>query len=578
MPRTGPSAGRSTQGHFDNTALFEFSRVVNASLELPFILNHILLTIMGKILSSRGMVVLAHGDGHCRVEMVKGFPPGLLHREFDVQRVPVDLVDPKAVHARSHPWIKFFREAGVATLLPLFSGNTLVGFLGFGESAGRRPLRDQEFTYLRSIANLSATAIERVRVVAELQLVNRRLDGKLQELNTLLELGKEFGAVLDPEKLVRLLVFVLLGHTGTGRYLICAKEGADVRILAQRIDGPSPQGELLAGILHVRTPSLVTDMVIGTGPDPRPLLTRLGLLVVVPMVLQDQTRGLILLGERLDRQPFAPGDLELVSSIGNLASIALENARLFKEAIEKQRMEDELVLAREIQKGLLPGVFPPIRGVSIGATNISSKQVGGDYYDVLALPDERYVIAIGDVSGKGPPASLLMANLQATIRALVPLNLTLSELTARVNDLMCQNTGGNKFVTFFWGIVDAVTRSLTYVNAGHNYPMLLRRDGTVERLERGGMILGVLKTTTPYEEETVPLRDGDVLLLFTDGVSEAMSKESVEYGEERLLSTVQGCKDCEPDAIIARIHDDILQHSAGASQSDDITMMVLKVG
>ncbi len=254
MPRKGSSAGRSAQGHFDNTALFEFSRVVNASLELPFILNHVLLTIMGKILSTRGMVVLARGDGHCRVEMVKGFPPGLLHREFDVHRVPVDLVDPKAVHARSHPWIKFFRDAEVATLLPLFSGNTLVGFLGFGESAGRRQLREQEFTYLRSIANLSATAIERVRVVAELQLVNRRLDGKIQELNTLLELGKEFGAVLDPEKLVRLLVFVLLGHTGTGRYLICAKEGADMRVLAQRIDGPPPQGELLAGMLHVKDP------------------------------------------------------------------------------------------------------------------------------------------------------------------------------------------------------------------------------------------------------------------------------------------------------------------------------------
>jgi sigma-B regulation protein RsbU (phosphoserine phosphatase) len=280
----------------------------------------------------------------------------------------------------------------------------------------------------------------------------------------------------------------------------------------------------------------------------------------------------------MDRQPFAEGDLELVSSIGNLASIALENARLFAEAIEKQRLEDELVLAREIQKGLLPGVFPAIRGITIGATNISSKQVGGDYYDVLALPDERYVIAIGDVSGKGPPASLLMANLQATIRALVPLNLSLSELTARVNDLMCQNTGGNKFVTFFWGIIDAVTRSLTYVNAGHNYPMLFRRDGTVERLERGGMILGVLKTVLPYEEGAVELRDGDVLLLFTDGVSEAMSKQSVEYGEDRLQAVLEGCRECTPDEIIGRIHEDILRHAAGASQSDDITMMVLKVG
>jgi len=578
MPRKGTSAERSARSAFDSAALFEFSKVVNASLELPFILNHVLLTIMGKILATRGMVALVRGDGMCRVEMVKGFPPTLLRNEVRVERIPPDLVRLAGVNARSYPWVKFFRSAAVDVLLPLVSGDRLVGFLGFGERSGAPPLGDQETTYLRSIANLSGNAIERVRVVAELQTVNRQLDRKLQELNTLLELGKEFGAVLDPEKLVRLLVFVLLGHTGTGRYLLCAKEGADIRVLAQRIDGPPPQGELLAGLLHIKNPSLVDEIVIRGDPDPRPLLKKLGLFVVVPMTLQDQTRGLILLGEKVDRQPFTEGDLGLVSSIGNLASIALENARLFKEAIEKQRLEDELVLAREIQKGLLPGVFPSIRGVRIGATNISSKQVGGDYYDVLTLPDERFVVAIGDVSGKGPPASLLMANLQATIRALVPLRLPLNELTARVNDLMCQNTGGNKFVTFFWGIIDAVTRSFTYVNAGHNYPMLFHSDGTVERLERGGMILGVLKTTTPYEEDTVQLRDGDVLVLFTDGVSEAMNKQSEEYGEDRLQATVLRCKHCEPDALIATIHTDILAHAAGASQSDDITMMVLKVG
>ena len=144
------------------------------------------------------------------------------------------------------------------------------------------------------------------------------------------------------------------------------------------------------------------------------------------------------------------------------------------------------MLARDIQKGLLPAVIPSIPGIEIAATNISSKQVGGDYYDVIEAPDERFILAIGDVAGKGSPAALLMANLQATIRALVPLRLPLPELTQRVNDLMCQNTGGDKFVTFFWGAIDPRTMTLEYVNAGHNYPYVLHLDGSVDRLDKGG--------------------------------------------------------------------------------------------
>jgi sigma-B regulation protein RsbU (phosphoserine phosphatase) len=299
--------------------------------------------------------------------------------------------------------------------------------------------------------------------------------------------------------------------------------------------------------------------------------------VVVPIRLQGESRGQILLGEKMSREEFTQADLEFVSSIGNLAIISLENARLFKEAIEKQKLEDELLIAREIQKGLLPSVLPDIPGFRMSAANISSKQVGGDYYDVLVLPDGRFIIAIGDVSGKGSPAALLMANLQATIRALVPLNLGLAELTGRVNDLMCENTGGNKFVTFFWGAVDPGGMSLTYVNAGHNYPYLIHADGTFDRLDKGGMILGVMKTMIPYEEGTLPFRPGDTLVLFTDGVSEAMSTVQEEYGEERLERALRGALAGTAQEILDAVHQDVLVHTHGASQSDDITMMVVKI-
>jgi sigma-B regulation protein RsbU (phosphoserine phosphatase) len=318
-------------------------------------------------------------------------------------------------------------------------------------------------------------------------------------------------------------------------------------------------------------------MIVTGAIDPRPVLQALSLKVAVPMELQGQTRGVLLLGEKLNRDTFTPADFEFLSALSSLAIIALENARLFQQAIEKQKMEDELAIAREIQKGLLPSILPALPGFELAAANFSSKQVGGDYYDAIPLDDHRLILAIGDVSGKGTPASLLMANIQATIRALVPLDLPLTDLTARVNNLMCPNTGGSRFVTFFWGCLDHARRVFTYVNAGHNHPYLLHADGSVDRLDKGGMILGVMETTVPYEEGSAELREGDVLVLFTDGVSEAMNAASEEYGEERLEAVIRKAAGWGAQGLIDIIHQDIIAHAHGAPQSDDITMMVMRV-
>ena len=581
MPRTTTKrAAPSTatyESHFEHTALFEFSKVINSSLDLRFILSHILLTIMGKILSTKGMVLLEKSKGRYSVEMAKGFPATLQGMEITMKRLPGSMFYVDRLKVSQHPWLKPFKEHGVRILLPMVIARKSIGLLGFGERFSAKKLSTMEVTYLRSLANISATAVEKSRTVVETQQVNRKLDRKIQELNTLFELGKEFGALLDPDKLVRLLVFSLLGQIGVNRYLIALKDGSDMKVAASRLDGQSPQGELLMMLTSVRAAIRVEDLVVKHDVDLRKKLSDLGLRVIVPMQTQGEAKGVVLLGEKLSREEFSDPDLEFLSSLANLAVISLENARLFQEAIEKQKLEDELLIAREIQKGLLPSVIPSIPGVEIAATNISSKQVGGDYYDVLQVDEHRHIIAIGDVSGKGTPAALLMANLQAIIRALAPLDLPLSQFTHRVNDLMCANTGGNKFVTFFWGIIDDRERTLTYVNAGHNYPFLLHEDKSVQRLDKGGMILGVMRAVPPYDQETLHLRSGDLLVLFTDGVSEAMTRDSVEYGEPRLENLLPAIRHLKAQDIADAIHKDVQEHTKGAPQSDDITMMVVKV-
>jgi len=575
-PRTAAPA-ESHESRFDNAALFEFSSVINSSLELPFILSHILFTIMGKTLARRGMVLMATTRSQFEVAMVKGFPQELTGRLLEARAVPRGAFETKRLDTRRHGWAKFLRDQGVEFILPLVIERRTIGILGFGGRVASKAPAAREVTYLRSLANIAASSVEKIRMIGELRRVNRQLDQKIQDLGTLFETGKEFSALLDPERQVRLLELSLLGRFMPGRYLISLREGADMRIVASKLAGAPPQGGLLAALSRTSAPVGVQDIVVSGAVDTREALKALGMSVVVPIRLQGETRGLILLGGKMSGEDFSQADLEFLSSIGNLAIISLENARLFKEAIEKQKLEDELMIAREIQKGLLPSVLPEIPGFQLSAANISSKQVGGDYYDVLTLPDGRFIIAIGDVSGKGSPAALLMANLQAAIRALVPLGVPLAELTGRVNDLMCDNTGGDKFVTFFWGAIDPATRTLSYVNAGHNYPYVYHADGTFERLDRGGMILGILKTAAPYEEASVVCREGDALVLFTDGVSEAMSTRAEEYGEERLERVLARTVDLPAQEILDAIHKDVLLHASGAQQSDDITMMVVKV-
>ena len=210
-----------------------------------------------------------------------------------------------------------------------------------------------------------------------------------------------------------------------------------------------------------------------------------------------------------------------------------------------------------------PSVYPPSKW-------------GGDYYDFIPLSKHEMLVAIADVSGKGMPASLLMANVQAALRALAPLRLELPDMTERINAIVYQNTGADKFITFFCGIINSKDSTFTYVNAGHNPPMLLRSDGSVSELNEGGIILGILDFTPPYKQGTVTLSDGDVLLLYTDGVSEAMDTQNVEFSEAQTCNVLKESSGESACTIVKHIIEKVQTHAGDAPQSDDITLAVVK--
>jgi sigma-B regulation protein RsbU (phosphoserine phosphatase) len=578
VPQSTPPQSQASvemERRFDFRSLFEFSSIINASTDLTFILGHLLLTVMGKLLALRGIVLLGDEENGFRIQNVRGLPHDLLGAAVSARRIPRRIMSAEATDARKYPWIRTFRGHGIRTVIPMTEGERIVGLVGFSASALGRELTAQQEEYLMSLANIAATSIVRATAYREVDTANRELSRKIQELNTLFELSKELNAVLDPERMVKLLMFSVMGQIGAHKcFLSLLRDGRLVHVLT-RVDADVPE-ELLPYLMAMKESRTAASMDRATDRAARKHLDALGIQAVIPLRAQNELKGVFGVGGRMNDAPYAQADLDFLSSLGNLAVIGLENTRLFREALEKQKMEDELLIAKEIQKGLLPAALPDLPGYSLSAVNLSSKQVGGDYYDVIPLGRSRWVVAIGDVSGKGTPASLLMASLQASIRALVPLGLSLSELTGRVNDLMTNNTTQGRFITFFWGVLEPGSGHFTYVNAGHNPPLLCRADGSIEPLGEGGLILGVMPTTRPYDQGTVTVGPGDTLCLYTDGVSEAMNSAGVQFGEEKIEAILRGSRGSPVEGVRRSIVDAVTAWSGTAGQYDDITLLLLR--
>lgn len=573
--KSPPDVRDEHDSRFELTALLEFSRVISSAVDLDFILGHLLLTVMGKVMCTRALVALHRGGDSYRIQTAKGLPSDAVGKEFVLKRVPKRFSTLRKKGGPYAPWTSFLRRSGIMVVVPLNSQDRCLGLAGFGERFTKRGFTRKEITFLESLVNVAATAVEKGLFIEEVRRVNRVLDRKVQELNTLFELSKEFNAVIDEQSVTRLLTFALLGQVGVSRYFVGLKGDHGLRLVGSRLSPELERRVIDEDVLSIQGPKLLRDLP-KRDASLRKRLEEAGIQALVPMQVQNETKGVIGLGGKVSGEEYTKADLEFLYSLGNLAIISLENARLFKEALEKQKMEDELLIAREIQKNLLPARLPDLQGFDMSAVNVSSKQVGGDYYDVIPTGDSRVILAIADVSGKGTPASLLMANLQASIRALVPTGLSLSELTGRVNDLLHGSTGPDKFITMFWGSLDLATRTFRYVNAGHNPPYLLRANGGLERLEVGGMILGIMRTLVPYEEGSVELNPGDAVVMFTDGVTEAMNVEGKDFSDERFERLLLKHQSDPPAVLQETIQGEIRAFTAGASQSDDITMVIVR--
>ncbi|MBP7459811.1 MAG: SpoIIE family protein phosphatase [Candidatus Delongbacteria bacterium] len=289
----------------------------------------------------------------------------------------------------------------------------------------------------------------------------------------------------------------------------------------------------------------------------------------------DSILGFLGISLKKNNQPIVYDEQILISMLSNQLSAVIEIANLYMESLEKARLKQELAIARDIQNALLPSVFPQSPFYQIAALNYSCLEVGGDYFDVWNLADGQLIFAIGDVSGKGAPAALLMSGVQSALRSLFLYSRDIEDIFCKLNALICQNAQGKRFITFFVGLLDPVNRQLNYINGGHNYPFLVKSDCRVITLEEGGIPLGIM-TDTDYTRSVVTLDPGDLIFLYTDGISEAFNPREEEYGEERLLNCLIRNYQAHPDQIKDAVFEDVTRFTENFAQTDDITCMIVR--
>ncbi|MCI0662285.1 MAG: SpoIIE family protein phosphatase, partial [Acidobacteria bacterium] len=305
------------------------------------------------------------------------------------------------------------------------------------------------------------------------------------------------------------------------------------------------------------------------------VLSGLRSVMAVPLAVEGRVSGMIYVDNPFHTNRFTERDLQLLTLIAGVAAIRIENMRLLELQHEQKRLANELTLASEIQLRLHPENLPSIPGYDLIGLSFPCYEVGGDYYDFIEKRDGLLVIALGDVSGKGTGAALLMSSVHAAVRAHTRTRISASEVVSEINQYIYDNTPSNRFVTLFYSELEHRSHQLTYINAGHNPSLLVRASGEVTRLDIGGFPLGI----TPfgdYREGWVELEPGDVLVIYSDGVTESLDEKGEEFGEARLIEIVQKNRGRTAAGVRDRIDEALTKFVGKAKSVDDLTLVILK--
>ncbi len=555
----------------------ELLATLNTAKSLEETLDIILLTLLGQCICLKG-AIFVKSAGNWRTGICKGIKPADLNPKALPPAPKWDHL-PKIIHLdESAPEDMASLKGVFHRAFPIRNEGSLVGLICLGASMLPNAGRDKE-EMLATIADFGGVLIGNHSYRDDLEQVNKQLQIQLFQLNTLYEITGSFARCLENEQ-----VFHILSQTLMGQFLIsrCAVVvfGRSCKVLFQRnlkldsnrlgkaedfaaLDDWPEEARELCDIECERLADFMKANKLRYG---------------LPIAGEGRREGVLLLGNRLDRKPLSDPDKNFVLSLARQSAAAVENIRLQKEAAEKKRMERELQLARDIQQKLLPKGVPIIEGYDLAVEMRPYYDVGGDFYDFIPMCDGRLIICLADVSGKSLPASMIMSTAQSSLRALNAFDShSPKDIIEKLNVHMWQSTQSNKFVTMFYAVLDPVEHQLTYINAGHNHPIMVHPDGSTELLGTGGMVVGLFPSAV-YQVGSVPFQKGAELVIYTDGLSEVTHPKNneIEYGDERMMQTLMelgftGSVEEKKNRMI----EDAMAFS-GNQMVDDLTLLLIR--
>jgi serine phosphatase RsbU (regulator of sigma subunit) len=393
----------------------------------------------------------------------------------------------------------------------------------------------------------------------------------------LLDAGLELSKNRPLEEMFPVILNLAIKAVNAQRGVVMVLEGDTLVPKAHKGDGFRISSAVREQVIKDKASLLVRDAQLDEALKMRMSIVeqRVHTMMAVPLQSADRIIGLIYVDSPFVLREFTKDDLDLLTVMANIAATRVEGVRLAEVEQAERVMKRDLSQAAEIQQRILPEKAPEVPGLDLAGFNQPCRTVGGDYYGFFTYPAGRVALCLGDVSGKGMAAALMVMAFEARLRVVAEDPTNAAALVVRLNKITCANCPSNRFITFFFGILDPASGELAFANAGHNPPIVVRAAGGSEMLEGGGPVLGVL-SIAPYSEEHARLGPGDLLVIYSDGVTEATNTSGEEYGEERLIEMLESRKGGSADEILRSVVESLNNFTSGAPQADDITLMVAK--
>jgi serine phosphatase RsbU (regulator of sigma subunit) len=404
----------------------------------------------------------------------------------------------------------------------------------------------------------------------ELERANRRMEA-------LVRAGRELASFKPIESLFGITLDLALDAVGAKRGILMTLENGELVTRAHKGDGFRVSSAVRDKVMRERASLLVQDASNDSllRASQTIVQQKIKSLMAVPLQTESQVIGILYVDTPNILYPFDAEALSLLTVFANIAAIRIEHARLVEVEHAERLLTHDLEQAADIQRSLFPQSPPVLPGLQLSGRSLPCRSVGGDYFDYVPMADGRIFVVVADVSGKGLAASLLMSSLQARVHALCELQTDVAKLVSRLNHSTKANTPDNKFITGFFAAIDPVTGEMEYANAGHNPPVIARQNGKVELLTAGGPVLGILPNIN-YVGGRTKLETGDLLVMYSDGVSEAPNAKDEEFGEEAVAQIAASCLDRSADEVLMEIARQLRAFLGECSPTDDVTMVVAR--